>query len=311
MNFTAAPTYSPPPASVTWAVFGDMGTVVPLGFEVTQQMVNDNNEQSFNMALHLGDLAYAGVSSQKWEEWEPTWDLWMNQIQPLASVVHKQVTVGNHESYYNFTAYSNRFTMPGPQSQGNDNFWFSFQYGNIHMTVMDTEEDYSTNSPQYEWIASDLAAARANPTVTWLFVSGHRPYYSSDQSEYSSHSPGGELLTYLEPLFIKNQVDMVLTGHMHCYERTYPTFNGTVNVPPGTSNYTNPTYPIYVVQGTAGAFIGETWVQPQPVWSAKREQHYGYARLTVSTQGGDSLHYAYYDLDKPKSILDEIWINKS
>ncbi len=79
--------------------------------------------------------------------------------------------------------------------------------------------------------------------MTWLFVAGHRPYLSSDKSEYDSHKPGAPLLHYLEPLFAKYQarlraapspppprpprvpitvtpaqVDMVLTGHMHCYE---------------------------------------------------------------------------------------------
>lgn len=67
---------------------------------------------------------------------------------------------------------------------------------------------------------------------------------------------------------------------MHCYERTYPTINGQVfgtpTLPPvgckwrvcwlvrfaatpGQKVYTKPTAPIHIVQGTAGAFIEETY----------------------------------------------------
>jgi hypothetical protein len=37
--------------------------------------------------------------------------------------------VGNHESFYNFTAFNHRWQMPGDNAGGN--FWFSFDYGNV------------------------------------------------------------------------------------------------------------------------------------------------------------------------------------
>ncbi len=36
--------------------------------------------------------------------------------------------VGNHEAWYNFTAFSHRWQMP---QNGNGNFWFSYDYGNV------------------------------------------------------------------------------------------------------------------------------------------------------------------------------------
>lgn len=63
------------------------------------------------------------------------------------------------------------------------------------------------------------------------------------------------------------QVDLVLTGHMHCYERTLPVINGTVyteGVSSDGSVLTQPQAPVYIVQGTAGAAIIEKFVKPAP-----------------------------------------------
>lgn len=42
--------------------------------------------------------------------------------------------------------------MPGAQSGGNHNFWWSINYGNIHFTMLSTEHPYSPGSPQYMWL---------------------------------------------------------------------------------------------------------------------------------------------------------------
>jgi hypothetical protein len=56
---------------VSWAVFGDMGTTAPMGAEVTKGITKDHAAKPFNIALHVGDLCYAGVNKDG--EWEPTW----------------------------------------------------------------------------------------------------------------------------------------------------------------------------------------------------------------------------------------------
>jgi hypothetical protein len=42
--------------------------------------------------------------------------------------------------------------MPGAQSGGEGNFWWSVNYGNVHFTSMSTEHDYNPGSPQYIWL---------------------------------------------------------------------------------------------------------------------------------------------------------------
>jgi hypothetical protein len=40
------------------------------------------------------------------------WDLFMRKIQPIAARVPYMTVPGNHEIWFNFTAYKRRFAMP-------------------------------------------------------------------------------------------------------------------------------------------------------------------------------------------------------
>jgi len=52
----------------------------------------------------------------------------------------------------------------------------------------------------------------------------HEPLYST-----GAHGPTEELVAALEPLLHKYQVDLVLQGHDHNYERTHPVKEGLVD----------------------------------------------------------------------------------
>jgi hypothetical protein len=88
----------------------------------------------------------------------------------------------------------------GPSSSGgHGNLWFSFNVGPIHFASVSSEHNYSTGSPQALWLDADLAAVDRSVTP-WVILSLHRPVYSADASEYDSHSPGGALARWLEPV---------------------------------------------------------------------------------------------------------------
>jgi acid phosphatase type 7 len=209
-----------------------------------------------------------------------------------------------------FAAFTSRFEMPGAASRGNANFWFSWDHGPAHWVALSSEHDYAPGSAQLAWLAADLAAVNRSVTP-WVIVSLHRPVYSSDADEWPSHSPGGPLATALEPLLAPAaasggssssppHVDLVIQGHMHCYERVHPVRNGTVVTPPtpgpgNTTLYVSPGAPVYVVQGTSGAVQRETFVDPPPPWSGTRSNGvYGFARLTLT--GGTRLDWEFVDM---------------
>lgn len=302
-SFTTAPV----PSTVSkyvFAVVADMGTVIPMGWAVTDQVTADNEEYNFSFVLHAGDVAYAGTGHE-WE-FEEVWDLWSNQVEKIAAIVPYMFAVGNHEKYYNYTSYRTRFLMPGPQSGGEHNFWYSIHYGNARFVFMSTEHPYTIGSPQREWLEQVLQNAQLNrKDYPWLIVIGHRPMYCSDVDEWSSHQPGASFQTEIEPLFIKYNVDLYLCGHMHMYERIHPVVNGTV-VQSG-SVYDNPGATAHVVQATAGVFTDRTYIQPQPAWSASRDDKWGYGRMTVH----NTTHLEYQFIHQhDNAVLDSFWILK-
>jgi acid phosphatase type 7 len=100
---------------------------------------------------------------------------------------------------------------------------FSFDYGNAHWTVLDSNPYVEWNdSLLKDWVIKDLAAAQ---NASWRFVLLHHPGFNSSRAHYEQQQ-----MRLLSPIFEKGNVDVVFAGHVHNYQRSYPmTF-----VPDGT-----------------------------------------------------------------------------
>jgi len=179
---------------------------------------------------------------------------------------------GNHERFYNWTAFTNRYKMPqNAELQSSGNFWYDFDYGNIHWISLSSEHSLDDESPQKTFLDAALQAAVANrDIVPWIIVTLHKPLYCS-----ADGTPDG-FADALEDTLIKYDVDLTITGHMHLYERVHPVDDGVVTAYPvhklllGDVYYSTGKGPVHVVQGNTGAMQWESWVQPQPAWSAIR-----------------------------------------
>ena len=253
-------------------------------------------------------------------ELEEVWDAYGRLVEPFERLAPFNPNVGNHEHTpgtltnasgsfkVEYAAYQARYGAVPPT--GNGNLWYSYDLGSVHYTCIDSEESQAPGSPQATWLAADLAAAAANrATIPWIVMMQHRPVYSSTKSEAGSHLPGSGFALVLEPYIKQYGVDLFLTGHQHQYERSYPVFNGTVTSSGGgTATFVNPGAPIYVVQGTSGAFVSGDWIDPQPQWSAFREgTSYGYGKMRVS--GGAKLDYQWISIEG--KVMDSFTIVKS
>ena len=101
---------------------------------------------------------------------------------------------------------------------------------------------------------SDLAAVD-RALHPWVIAVVHRPLYTS----CLNHKEQSTMQQQFGDLFLAHKVDVVLSGHVHSYERTWPTMGGYSNVSNATSQvypdrsvYVDPRYPVYVVSGAAG-----------------------------------------------------------
>ena len=167
---------------------------------------------------------------------------------------------GNKE-YYGDGAHWRVFSLP------NNERWYSYDWGDAHILVLDSEQPYAPGSPQYEFAEADLAA---NQEKRWRIVVIHRPPYSST----SANSSTEDVQDYLVPLFEQQNVQLVLSGNSHNYERSHPLLGGQ----PAAGGIT------YVVSG-GGGNGHNLFTIPQPAWSAYRnDSDYQYTRVTVSPQ---------------------------
>lgn len=92
---------------------------------------------------------------------------------------------------------------------------FSFDYGNAHWTVIDSDTYVDwTDSTLKDWVMKDLEKAK---NATWRIVMYHHPGFSSSRAHFEQQQ-----MRLLSPILEKGKVDLVFTGHVHNYQRTYP-----------------------------------------------------------------------------------------
>jgi hypothetical protein len=70
------------------------------------------------------------------------------------------------------------------------------------------------NPALQEWLAKDLADARS---ATWRFVAFHQPGFNSAHEHFLEQQ-----MRPLSPLFEAGHVDVVFSGHVHNYQRSFP-----------------------------------------------------------------------------------------
>lgn len=70
----------------------------------------------------------------------------------------------------------------GPAADTKDTPWYSLNIGNVHVTVMSTENPWDAASAQYAWLQQDLAAVDRAATP-WVPFAGHREPYTSVSSD--------------------------------------------------------------------------------------------------------------------------------
>lgn len=311
--------FKTPPAGEDWvlriAIYGDMGVNNSMSLPFLKE---DVAEDKYDMILHVGDFAY-----DMNEEEGRVGDRFMNMIEPIAARVPYMTCPGNHESAYNFTHYSHRFTMPGEES----NLYYSFDVGPIHFVSISTEVYYFTQyglkliSNQYEWLKKDLAKANSaanRKSRPWIILFGHRPMYCSNSNDIDcslEYTRKGLLGLYgLEPLLKEFGVDLVIWAHEHSYERTWPLYDNRVYNGSYLQPYVNPRAPVHIITGSAGCREGtDPFEKPALPWSAYRSSEYGYTKFNAYNK--THIHVEQVDVENPidsrnPRVIDQFWLIK-
>jgi hypothetical protein len=276
-------------------------------------------EGTVDFVLHIGDISYA-------DGFESHWDLFMRKIQPVAARVAYMVCRGNHELWWNFTAYQSRWVMPpardlpagevGRVGGPNNSTYYSLDLpSGVHLVVFNSEtpdDTGSVDSAQVTWLAADLAAARAS-NASWLVAGAHRPLYCTNDGYASKNKDctvfAPIMRSQAEATFAGAHTDLILAAHMHGYERTEAVSNSVVVTASGPNGtYVSPGAPVYVVNGAAGNREGNDDPRGDAPWSAPGAHvgTIGYGLLTVA--GPHSLSYTFFAANG--TALDTMRITK-
>jgi hypothetical protein len=92
---------------------------------------------------------------------------------------------------------------------------FSFDYGNSHWIVLDSNPYVDVRAPDLvKWFEDDMKTAK---DAKWRFVAFHHPGFNSSRTHFQEQQ-----MREMAEVFERNKVDVVFTGHVHNYQRSYP-----------------------------------------------------------------------------------------
>jgi 3',5'-cyclic AMP phosphodiesterase CpdA len=238
------------------------------------------------LVLDLGDNSY-----------QDTADCWLAMTHPLDGKM--KITIGNHDDRSSslLNQYMSHF--------GLSEQYYSFNYQNTHFVVLSTEQ--GSSSSQYDFAKSDLARASSNSSIDWIIVYMHIPLYTSP----NEHGGYGTMRKIYHPLFDQYGVDLVLYGHNHAYERSYPMkYNkASPSIPIITNsnkgNYTDPEGEIFATVGTAGRSIYH--YDSKNSYIVTQYEDYGF--LDINIVENKLVGKFYSDIDG--SVEDQFTITKN
>jgi hypothetical protein len=207
-----------------------------------------------------------------------------------------------------YSGYLNRFPTPRNEAPGCPST-YSFRYGNVGVIALDANEvsyeiqhnlGYSAGA-QTTWLAGVLTGFRAPGSgVDFVVAVYHHCTYSSN----TRHGSDGGVREKWVPLFDQFGVDLVINGHAHLYERTFPIRNGQVTreVNKGDTVDSELNGTTYITAGGGGAPVelgfhrtglsyvtqkDYSWTPEAAPWSAPtRSTTHAFLSVTVTPAAG-------------------------
>jgi hypothetical protein len=287
------------------ATFGDVGSNVNTNQAYVRDAFlkfrRDGGDSLTNLWMLTGDNSYDGADIQYQDS------LFVPFRSNLLKNTMLYTVPGNHDylDYVRYPppdpAYDRRvqrdidyyamFSLPtnaeagGIPSQSEQ--YYSFDYGPVHFVMLDsygknpvqvnstspieykafyedvTTVGYTMPNAQIAWLKQDLAAT----SQKWKIVYMHHPPYTRGTHDSESESELINIRQTITPILEGFGVDMVVTGHSHVYERSYPLHDLT-----GFMGTFSEASNVYVEDRGSGRYDGSPNTCPYKNTSEKRKQ---------------------------------------
>lgn len=231
-----------------------------------------------------GDLVTTGSNKSHWTEH------FFPNMEPVNTSVPLLPVLGNHEQ--DAQLYYDYFSLPAPE------YYWRWTYSNLEVFGIDSDRPTEPGSEQYDWLDGALSDSDAE----WKIVILHKPAWSSDENDYgdtynSTSNYGDVRMRTLIPLYEEHGVDIVWSGHIHSYERTYPILGGN---PVAASEGGV----LYMITGGGGGGL-EKAAPTKPLFSANTMSGHHYTFVEIA---GGVLNATVYDL--AGNVFDRFTVEK-
>jgi len=164
--------------------------------------------------LHAGDMVDHSNENREWGEWfEAGGWIFASVPQVLVPGNHEYVRSSSGDSQRLCDYWRNSFTLPENGPPGLEETVYYLDYKNIRLIVLDSRDmliSEAHSKTQAQWLENILA----NNPKQWTIISHHHPIYSA-----RGNRSGYDMARYLQPLYDKYKVDLVLQGHHHSFAR--------------------------------------------------------------------------------------------
>jgi hypothetical protein len=200
-------------APFRFGVIGDYGSGEPAAYRNAARLGREGVE----FVISTGDNVYPRGLDDEYDR---------GLFRPFGALMSRVAlwpTLGNHDYGDEGTmrrrtaaAYFRNFVLPpGP---GNERF-YSFRYANAEFLAIDDEvTSFAPGTRQYRWIDATLKRSRACWKIPFFHHPAHPEYVDPERGDLSR---ARRLRRLLVPLFERQGVKLVLSGHEHNYVRTH------------------------------------------------------------------------------------------
>ena len=185
-------------SSYKFAVLGDFGIASKEQYDLGARMKTVHDSFNFQVVALVGDNLYG---SDRPQDYKNKFELPYKGL--LDAGVKFYASLGNHDSreQENYK----------PFNMGGKLYYTFSPRADIRFFMLETTYPVPE---QIEWLENELKGSGSK----WKIAVFHHPLYSSGKR----HGSDTQLRAVLEPLFVKYNVSVVLSGHDHVYERVKP-----------------------------------------------------------------------------------------
>ncbi len=162
---------------------------------------------NYEFAVNLGDFVN-DCTNEEWDNYFKHFEF-SNMNTTLVPVA------GNHEGNLQWFKFNNMFNIGEVEGSANiTGNYYSFDWGDAHFAVLNTNDMYPMSASQLNWLKNDMNASNAQ----WKIILMHRALYSAGKN---INKPDTVIMrNLLLPVIDELGIDIVFAGHDHMYFRS-------------------------------------------------------------------------------------------